>query len=30
MLSDIDNIDIMLGSNHFEREESEFSNCQET
>ena len=26
MLSDIENMDIMLGSNHFEREESEHSN----
>ena len=26
MLSDIENMDIMPGSNHFEREESEFSN----
>ena len=26
MLSDIENIDIMLGSNHFEREASEFTN----
>ena len=26
MLSDFENMDIMLGSNHFEREESEFGN----
>ena len=26
MLSDIENLDIMLGSNHQEREESELSN----
>ena len=27
MLSDIENLDILLGGNNPEREESEFSNC---
>ena len=26
MLSDIENMDVLLDTNHFEREESEFSN----